>query len=159
MKIEPDTVVRLTYTLEIQGRPTPERLRGPFSIEFVFGRDPLLPMLEKALYGRKKDELIEVEIPPEKAFGRYDPSLVSEIPKADFRRPEELEEGGWYQEPIEGGKALSFTVKEIKDDSVVVDFNHPAAGRAVRLKAEVEDVRAATVQEILRAAGIGRGGG
>ncbi len=151
MKVDLDTVVVVQYTLEVKDGETPQELRRTFSARFIYGRDPVLPALEKALLGRAKDEEIQVLIPPEQAFGKYDPQLVNEIPLHHLKFPEKLRVGDYYQETTANGRPMGFWVKELHEDYVVADFNHPAAGKSLLLNAKVADVRAASFAEIMQA--------
>ena len=159
MKVENDTVVEIQYMLKVKDGATPPELSKVFQARFLYGRDPVIPALEKAILGLETGEEVEVTIPPEQGFGHYDEKLVNEIPKSDLKRPEDLKEGEIYEEMASHGHPVRFMVKEIKDDSVVADFNHPAAGKDLVLKARVLSVRAANAMDILRAINLSRGGG
>ncbi len=159
MKVAGDTVVTITYTLEAADGETPDLLKKNFSASFLFGRNQMLPSLEQALSGHDKGDQVEVTIPSSQAFGEYDEKLVNEIPKSQLLHPERLEEGQVYEEPMGNGQMVRFVVKEIRDDSVVGDFNHPAAGKDLTIKATIEDVRAASAMDILAALNMGSGGG
>ncbi len=159
MKVENDTVVEIQYMLEVKEGKTPPELSRVFKAQFLYGREPVIPALEKAILGLEEGEEVEVTIPPEQAFGHYDEKLVNEIPLSDLKNPQLLKEGEIYEEIGSHGHPVRFTVKEIKDDSVLADFNHPAAGKDLVLKARVMSVRAASALDILRAVNFSRGGG
>ena len=159
MRVELDKVVTVQYTLSVKDGETPPELHRTFTTSFLYGRERVLPVLEKALYGREEAESFEVEIPPQQAYGEYDPSLVSEISKEDLSYPSRLKEGEVYLEYRPDGSPLRFIVKEIKEDSVVADFNHPAAGKTLLLSAKVDEVREATAADILALMNRNTGGG
>ncbi|NDY43150.1 hypothetical protein G3N55_09890 [Dissulfurirhabdus thermomarina] len=159
MKITPDTVVTLHYTLSVNGGETPEELTRPYRVQFVYGREPILPALEKVLHGREPEDEVEVTIPPEQAFGNYDGNLVNEVPLSTFRRPEAIREGEVYEEVTADGRKVRFVAREVRADSVVADFNHPAAGKSLTLKGRVAEVRMATATDLLRVLNLNRGGG
>ncbi len=159
MKVEKDTVVKVKYTLNVDEGITPQELNRTFESEFLFGRDPVIPVLEKAIWNLEEGEKVEVVIPPEQAFGNYNESLVNEIPLSQISNPERLKEGEIYREKSGMGNEVRFTVKEIKDDSVIADFNHPAAGKKLLLKAKIVSIRPANSLDILRCVSINQGGG
>ena len=159
MKIGTDTVVKIQYTLNVEDGSHPAELGKTFEAEFLFGRDPIIPVLEKAMWNLEKDDEAEVNIPPEQAFGKYDTSLLNEIPLSQISRPEKLKKGEIYQEVTGEGREVKFTVKDIRKDTVTADFNHPAAGKHLLLKAKIISVRAAGTLDILRSLNINRGGG
>ncbi|NPA93827.1 MAG: hypothetical protein GXO58_00175 [Thermodesulfobacteria bacterium] len=159
MKIENDTVVELEYTLQVKDGITPPELDKVFRTQFLYGREPVIPTLEKAIYQLSPGDEIEITIPPEQGFGKRDETLVNEIPLSQLKHPEKLKEGQLHEEITSTGEAVRFLVKEIKDDYVVADFNHPAAGKELLLKAKILSVRAASAMDILRAVNFSRGGG
>lgn len=149
MKIEIDSFVTINYCIAEKDGVAITDDQQKVIASFIYGRDRILPALEKNLTGHEENDEIELIIPPEQAFGQYDPSLVSEIPISQLKFPERLEAGQLYEEMDASGRPVSFTVKEISGDSVVADFNHPGAGKAFILQAKILEVRPASSQEIL----------
>lgn len=149
MKIGMDSFVTINYTLTSQ-EETPVQKQGQEVTEsFIYGRDRILPALEKNLRGCSKDDELELVIPPEHAFGLYDPSLVCEFPISHLQYPDKIQEGERYEERDKNGKPISFTVKEINEKHIVADFNHPYAGKSFTLKTKIVEVRSASCEEIL----------
>ena len=159
MKVGLDTIVKVDISMEVKEGITPELIRRPSTIEFIYGRDRVHPVIEKAILGHEKDECISVEIPPEQAFGPYNPDLVNEIPKSGLSSPETLKEGEFHQEQTPYGNTISFTVKEINEDYILADFNHPAAGRTITVNARILDVRKASVMDIMASINASRSAG
>ncbi len=159
MNIGQDSMVSLEYTIEVVDGETPSELNRVFKSEFLFGRDPIIPALGSALLGLETGDEVEVEVPPEQAFGHHDPGLVREIPLSRIAKPGDLKAGEYYEETQRDGRKAGFMVKEVKDSSVLADFNHPAAGKSLRIKAKVNDVRAATVTDLLRSQSLFRSAG
>lgn len=159
MKVGLDTIVKVDVSMEVKEGETPDVIKQPSTIEFIYGRDRVHPALEKAILGHGKDECISIEIPPEQAFGPYNPDLVNEIPKSNLRAPEALKEGQFYQERTPYGNTISFTVKEIHDDYILADFNHPAAGKTITVNAKILDVKKASIMDIMAAINASRSAG
>jgi len=159
MNIGQDSVVSLEYTIEVVNGETPAELNKVFKSEFLYGRDPIIPALGSALLGLEPGDEVEVEVPPEQAFGHHDPALIREIPLSRIAKPEELKPGAYYEETQRDGRKAGFMVKDVKEDSVIADFNHPAAGKSLKIKAKVNDVRAATVTDMLRSQSLFRSAG
>ncbi len=151
MKVTTDTVVTVDYTLSVQDGETPENLRKRFTARFIYGRNPVLPALERAVIGKDQGENVEVLIPPEESFGKYDPNLVSEIHIKNICFPERLKVGEYYREMAPDGRPFEFLVKKINGNYVLADFNHPAAGKTLILNAKIMEVRPASTIEILKA--------
>ena len=159
MKVGLDTIVKVDVSMEVKDGDTPDIIKKPSTIEFIYGRDRVHPVLEKAILGHEKDECITVEIPPEQAFGPYNPDLINEIPKANLASADTLKEGEFRQEKTPYGSVISFTVKEIHDDYILADFNHPAAGKTITLNAKILDVKKASIMDIMAAINAARSAG
>ncbi len=159
MQVERDTVVTVNYTLKVKDGETPPELDRPYTARFLYGRDRVLPVLEQALSGREKGENLDLTIPASQAFGYYDEKLVKHLPLETLKHPDRVREGEVYEEMGPDGPAIRFMVRRVHDDHVEADFNHPAAGKDLTLKARIEDVKAASATEILASINANRGGG
>lgn len=145
MKIDKDTAVtvRLTVT-ESTGKVIQN---GKTPIAYLHGGyDNLFPKLEAALQGQEAGFKATLDLAPEDAFGVRDESLLQTISKKDF--PPGVKVGGQLQGYNDAGEEQIFTVTKIKGDQVMLDGNHPLAGKALRVGVEVVSVRAATAEEI-----------
>jgi FKBP-type peptidyl-prolyl cis-trans isomerase SlyD len=149
MKVDRDTVVTVNYTVTVKDGKTPEDLNRPFNCRFLYGRDRILPALENALIGHEQEDEIQVNIPPEQAFGPYNPYLIKKIPISDLKHSERLEEGEYYEEFGSNGRLFKFYLKELYDDYVLADFNHPAAGKSLVLNGTISEVKIASIQDIM----------
>ena len=111
------------------------------------GYENVFPKLEAVLDGQEPGFQTTIELAPEDAFGERDESLVQTMPKAEF--PPGVKVGGQIQRfNAETGGARYFFVTKIKGPVVMLDGNHPMAGRALRFDMKVVDVREATAEEI-----------
>jgi FKBP-type peptidyl-prolyl cis-trans isomerase SlyD len=125
---------------------------GSQRIEYVHGYGMLVPGLETALFGLVVGDEREVLVPAESAYGEWDKELVMEVERADFPEPEKVEVGDELVAEFPDGGAQAMRVVEVRDDSVVVDANHPLAGMALRYSVKVHLVRPATDEEVEKAA-------
>ncbi|WP_022853248.1 FKBP-type peptidyl-prolyl cis-trans isomerase [Thermodesulfatator atlanticus] len=146
-KVMPNKVITLSYQLEIEGKETPPWFSRPMRVSFLYGRDPLMPLIEQAITGAKEGDELTVTIPPEQAYGPYDKSLVQEISLDQLKNPDQVKEGEYYQEVTPTGRQLMFLVLEKKNGKVIADFNHPAAGHNVIMKIKIDEVREATAMD------------
>lgn len=145
MKIEKNTAVTLLYKVaDAQGK-TLEESKDPM-VYLHGGYDNTFPKLEEALEGKEPGFKTTVELQPVDAFGERDEGLVQSIPKTQF--PPGIKVGGQLQGQGEDGHVQVFTVMKIKGDTVMLDGNHPMAGKALRFTVTVTDVRAASEEEI-----------
>ena len=146
MQIEHDTVVALHYELFGSEGELIEKTQTP--IEYLHGGyHGIFERIEQALQGKRAGEACDVYLQPVEAFGEYDADLVHIEPRAKF--PDNIAVGMRFQGVPEGAQhGLVYTVTDIAADKVVLDGNHPLAGKALRFKCTVQSVRAATADEI-----------
>lgn len=159
MNVFTNTVVTLTFQLYDTDGTLLEQTDEPITY-LHGGHSGMLPKLEEALVSKKAGDEISVRVEPVDAFGDYDPELVK-IEPAD-RLPPEVEVGMQfeaYASPDEReGEGTVFTVTDIADGKVVLDGNHPWAGKSLRFDCRILDVRAATEEEVAHGHVHGAGG-
>jgi len=158
MKIEKNTIVSLRYKLTDAQNNVIEEPDSPM-VYLHGGYEGTFPKIETLLDGQDIGYEATIQLEPSEAFGEYDPELLKIEPRTRF--PEPLEVGMQFegvpdadQESEEAEEAdsdeepLIYTVTDVADNQVVLDGNHPLAGMALRFWVQVEDVRAATEDEI-----------
>ncbi|MEJ7686583.1 MAG: peptidylprolyl isomerase [Variovorax sp.] len=146
MKIQKDSVVTLRYKLADLAI---NRLIEESSEPMVYlhgGYDNTFPKVEAALEGKEAGFRATLDLQPEHAFGARDESLVRTIPKSDF--PPGVKIGGQMESRNDKGEPQVYTVMKIKGPQVLLDGNHPLAGKALKFSVTVVGVRAATEEEI-----------
>ena len=145
MKIEKDTAVTLRYKVaDTNGKLLEESSEPMVYLHGGYGNT--FPKIEEVLEGKTAGHQVTLDLQPQDAFGLRDESLVQTIPKTQF--PPGVKVGGQLEGRGEDGHAHVFTVMKIKGDKVMLDGNHPLAGKALRFAVTVMDVRAATEEEI-----------
>jgi len=148
MQIEPNAYVILRCELK---NDAGERLdEGDEPIEYVHGYSTLVPGLEAGLIGLKQGDEKMVVVPANLGFGEHDEELVMEIERGEF--PEQIAVGDEFIAESEEGEEVTMRVIEVRDDAVIVDANHPFAGETLHYQVKVQEVRAATEEEIAEAA-------
>ena len=146
MQVGKDTVVELTYELTDADGKLIERTEDP--IEYLHGGyDGIFPLVERALAGKGVGDSCRVRLEPDDAFGEYDAELMHLEPRGKF--PADVAVGMRCEgRGVESGTKLLYTVTDVAEDKVVVDGNHPLAGRTLQFTCTVTAVRAATAEEI-----------
>lgn len=145
MKIEKNTAVTLRYKIaDASGKLIEDGKEPTAYLHGGYGNT--FPKVEAALEGRESGYQMAMDLEPQDAFGERDESLVQSIPKTQF--PPGVKVGGQLEGRGEDGRTQAFTVMKIKGDQVLLDGNHPLAGKSLRLNLTVVDVRAATEEEI-----------
>jgi FKBP-type peptidyl-prolyl cis-trans isomerase SlyD len=145
MKIEKDTAVTLRFKVsEISGKLIEDSADPSVYLHGGYGNT--LPKIEEALEGQEAGFQVTLDLQPLDAFGLRDESLLQTISKSQF--PPGVKIGGQLEGRGEDGSEHIFNVVKIKGDTVMLDGNHPLAGKALRFQVKVLDVRAATEEEI-----------
>lgn len=148
MQIDKDTVVTLTYQLSTLAGELLEEADADNPAAYLHGGyDGIFPKVEAALSGKQVGDSLDLLLEPEDAFGEYDAELLRVEPAHLF--PEDIAVGMQLEGTSEDGHHhLIYTVTDIAGDKVVVDGNHPLAGQTLRLVCRVEEVRAASAEEV-----------
>jgi FKBP-type peptidyl-prolyl cis-trans isomerase SlyD len=148
MLIGKDTAVTLTYQLStLSGELLEEATQAAPAVYLHGGYDGIFPKVESELEGKEVGTTLDLVLEPEEAFGEYDSELVRMDPAHLF--PENVEIGMQLEGSSEDGQhQMLYTVTDIADGKVVVDGNHPLAGQSLRLQCKVEEVRAASAEEV-----------
>jgi FKBP-type peptidyl-prolyl cis-trans isomerase SlyD len=145
MEAKRGTVVSFNYHLTDDEGSTLDQSEEP--LEYLPGCDNIIPGLEKALEGTKPGDQRTVVVEPADAYGEYDPERVWILRKDAADEGMELSPGMMVMADTDEG-SLPLTVREVTEDSVVVDANHPLAGQRLHFEVEIVTVRAATDQEM-----------
>jgi len=146
--IEKDRIVKIAYRLlDSSGRLLEERSpETPY--EYMQGRGQIVTPVERALEGKSAGFTSSVLVSPREGYGDYNPSLVVDIPRANFPPGVELKVDMKFNTYNEQGEPMTVRVTEIRRDVVTVDGNHPLAGLDLVFEVRVLDVRAASNDEI-----------
>lgn len=145
MHITKNTIVTLSYRVsDAQGKLL-EASDAPMAY-LHGGYGNTFEKIEAALEGQTVGYATTVVLAPEDAFGPRDESLVQTIAKTDF--PPGVKVGGTLRGVADDGGERIFTVVKIKGPQVILDGNHPHAGKTLRFAVQVLDVQAASAEEI-----------
>ena len=99
--------------------------------QFVQGQHQLLPNLEREVTGMKSGDEKKVDLPAERGFGPYDAKKKKTVPRIDL--PGGTKEGDGLQYRA-GNQA---TVGQLSDNSAVMDYNHPLAGKPISVQIKI----------------------
>ncbi len=149
MPIAPQRVVTLHYVLsDADGEVLDDSRVRQQPLEYLHGHHNIVEGLERALDGQAPGAQLSVTLMPAEAYGLRNEALVREVGRSAFPVPD-LAPGMRFQTPGDDGPQI-VTVLEVRDDSVLIDTNHPLAGRTLRYRLEVLEVRDATRAELAK---------
>lgn len=110
---------------------------GREPIEFVIGQGQLIPGFENGVLGLSTGDKKTIEIPAVDAYGEYRDDLRLTVPKSNV--PEGIEIGHSLQANV-NDQIVQFMVRQVDENEVVVDANHPLAGQTLIFDIEILDV-------------------
>ena len=140
--IKNGSMVSLEYTLSDEKGKVIESNKGKEPLTYTQGRGQIIPGLEKSLAGMKVNDQKKVRVKPEEAYGPVDPKRFQEVPKEKLP-PEALKVGTMLMAKGPQGQGLPVKVQAIKEKTVVLDLNHPLAGKTLTFDVKVLDVKSA----------------
>ncbi|KEA46039.1 peptidylprolyl isomerase [Campylobacter mucosalis] len=143
-----EQVVTMFYELKDAntGEILESNMQGGTQISFLTGRGHVIEKLEEEVLKLQTGDRKEIKIKAAEACGEYNNEAVQALPKEQFAGIE-LVTGMELFGQNEDGSSVRVIVKEIKDDEVVVDFNHPYAGKDLLFNVEILEIREASEDE------------
>lgn len=155
MLIEKNTVVSLHYKLQEsdENGELVEETFGSDPLVFLFGAGQMIPEFERQLFGKSDGDNFAFGIKSSDAYGDFDPDALVLLPMETFMVDGEVMEevlvpGQMIPMADDQGNRLNGTVREVNNDGVVIDFNHPMAGQDLYFTGTIQSVRRATMEEI-----------
>ena len=146
-KITDGVVVSLAYVLTVDGDEV-ERVEKDDPLDYLHGAGNIVPGLETLLAGKSVGDKLHATLPPEQAYGDYDPEDTDTFERDLLDIDINLELGLEVEVEDEDGFTYVATITELTDDSVTLDFNPPLAGKTLTYDVEVIALREATETEL-----------
>ena len=147
MAIEENQIVSIEYEVR-DGDTVVDSNVGGAPLVFMFGKGQIISGLEDGIVNMAVGEKGDVLVQPANAYGELDESATQEVPKDQFSGID-LELGMTLYGQGEDGQTVQVTVKEIGEETIVIDFNHPLAGKALMFSVTINNVRDASAEEAM----------
>ena len=146
MKVEQNKMVGVDYKLTVDGQIADQSRPGQ-PLEFIFGTGMLLPKFEEAILGKEPGEKVSFTLEPKDGYGELIAEAIVDLPKNIFMVDGKLAEDILFegsQVPMSDaqGNRMMGIVKEVGDEHVKMDFNHPM------FDVEVVSVRDVTPEDL-----------
>ena len=132
-------IVKVHYTGKLENGTVFDTSLNRDPLQFQIGEGQLIPGFEEAVIGMKVGESKTTKVPPDKAFGEYQPEKVHLIDHSNF--PDDVHVGQQYQIGSGESEPQVVTVTEIAEESVKVDGNHLLAGQNLIFDIQLLEVR------------------
>lgn len=139
-QIKKDNTVKVHYTGKLTNGEVFDSSAGREPLEFTVGAGQMIPGFENGILDMKLNEKKTIEIPASEAYGERRDELLQEVPKSQL--PEEIkpEVGMPLMAQLPDGSQQQLVIAEVREESIVVDANHPLAGKDLVFDVEVVEI-------------------
>ncbi|MFQ5328614.1 MAG: peptidylprolyl isomerase [Thermodesulfobacteriota bacterium] len=138
--------ISIEYTLKLEDESVIDSNVGGDPLTFVHGAQQIIPGLEDALLGLKVGDNKEVTVTPKDGYGIVSKEAFAEVPREQIP-----EDGLKVDAQLEGtntdGQPIVGRVAEINEKTVLIDFNHPLAGKTLHFDVKILNVQAEAANE------------
>jgi FKBP-type peptidyl-prolyl cis-trans isomerase SlyD len=138
--IQDGLTVQIDYTLTVDGALVDSsKGRGPLS--YVHGQNQIIPGLERRLTGLQIGEARQITVGPEEGYGPVDPNAFVEVSREQLPPEMTPEIGQVLQGTDQGGRPFRATINKVGEATVLLNLNHPLAGKTLLFDITVVDIR------------------
>jgi FKBP-type peptidyl-prolyl cis-trans isomerase SlyD len=148
MKVGKDRIVALEYKLHLGDGEVIDESEPGQPLSYLHGGGQIVPGLEGALEGLGVGDAKKVVVSPAEGYGEHESAGLQEVPRSMFPPDAELRPGMRLAAQTDGGEVIPIGIREVKGETVLVDLNHPLAGKTLHFDVTVREVRAATEEEL-----------
>ena len=135
--------IKVEYTGTLDDGTVFDTSEGKQPLEFEAGSGKVINGFDKAVIGMKKDEERDIKIGVNDAYGEPNPALLKNIPKEQLPKDPEPKVGMMLALGTPDGKQFPARISEIGEKEVILDLNHPLAGKNLNFKIKIVEIGAA----------------
>ncbi len=139
-QVKSGDTVRIHYTGTLSDGATFDSSAGRDPLEFTVGSGQIIPGLDAALPGMAVGDKKTVEVPCADAYGEADPNAMQSVPRGEIPDHIPLDLGTQLQVQTPQGQTLQVTVAQVDEEKVVLDANHPLAGKDLTFDIELVEI-------------------
>lgn len=141
-QVKENNTVKVHYTGKLADGQVFDSSEGKEPLAFTLGQGSLIPGFEKGLIDMKVNEKKTINITKEDAYGEPREDLIVEVPKSQLPPDMTPEVGMGLVSRTPEGQEMNLMVVEVKPESVILDGNHPLAGKDLIFDLEVVEITA-----------------
>ena len=130
--------VKVHYTGTLNNGEVFDSSEGKEPLEFTIGSNQVIPGFENEIKAMELSQEKTFNINPSEAYGEVNKELLVEVPRDKF--PPQIDLGGRLVLKGPDGQHIPAIVTEVKEDKVVIDMNHPLAGKELTFKVKVVEI-------------------
>lgn len=123
--------VQIHYTGKLTNGTQFDSSAGREPLAFTLGSGQVIKGFDVGVTGMTVGEKKTISIPPQEAYGEANPEMVFDFPKANMPPEMQVEAGMQLVMNNAEGHQIPVTVKEVKEESIVIDANHHLAGETL----------------------------
>jgi len=138
--VDDGNLVKVHYTLTVEGKVV-DSSRGQEPLEFQVGMHQVIPGFEKALKDMQVGEIKSFQVSPDEGYGQDDPRGIYEEQRDKLPPDIEPEAGMTLYAYGPNNQTIPVRIMEVKKDVVVMNFNHPLAGKTLNFEAEIIEIK------------------
>lgn len=146
IQVTVNSTVKVHYTGKLADGEVFDTSEGKEPIEFTLGQGQLIPGFEKGLIDMKLNEKKTINMTKDDAYGEVNETLIQEVKKTDLPQDMEPKVGMGLVSKSPDGQEINLMVVEVKEETIVIDGNHPLAGRDLIFDLEVVEIIASEVK-------------
>jgi FKBP-type peptidyl-prolyl cis-trans isomerase SlyD len=135
-------IVSIEYTLSDEAGKVIDSNVGKEPLSYIQGGGQIVRGLERELNGLKVGDRKKVQVIPQDGYGPTNEKAFQEIPREGIP-PEAQKPGTMLMTKAPDGRAIPVRVHEVKEKTVVVDLNHPLAGKTLNFDVKIKDIKSA----------------
>lgn len=151
-KVENGDIVKIHYAGKLSDGTVFDSSKEGEPLEFTVGQGRVIDGLNDGVMGMAIGESKTIKISPDRAFGEQKDELVAEVEKDQLPATLEPQVGQKLESMQDDGRLIIFTVAEVKEQSIVLDANHPLAGKDLAFEVELVEIAERQESEIQVAA-------
>jgi len=136
--IQKGNIVAVHYTGKLPNGEVFDSSEGRDPLKFQVGSGQIIPGFEGAIIGKNIGDKVTINITPSEAYGEVREDLIVQVPLEQM--PGEVEVGQSLQAQADNGQAVNVIVKEVNEDHVIIDGNHPLAGEELIFDIEILEI-------------------
>ena len=140
-QVKENDTVKIHYTGKLEDGQVFDSSIEREPIEFTIGGGQIIPGLEKGLIDMEVNEKKTIQIPQTEAYGDIQKELFQEIPKDQLPQEITPEVGMGLVAKNPDGSERQLRVAEVKEESIIIDANHPLAGKDLIFDVEVVEIK------------------
>lgn len=145
IQVKENNTVKVNYTGKLADGQVFDSSEGREPLEFTLGQGQLIPGFEKGVIDMKLNEKKTITIAKEEAYGDVNEQLIQEVEKAHLPQDMAPEVGMGLVSKSPDGQEMNLMVVEVREESIVIDGNHPLAGKELIFDLEVLEIKDAEI--------------